>query len=156
LRIRRSVGGVDGRERKEECFVETILILDDDPENLQVIGDVLRSEHYFVLEASTGLQAIERAKHCGRLSLFVTEINRSDVAMKLFTLYPNLPVLFLSGTPMVSWTSLDVSNFNRFPPPSIDLIEKPFSVSQLLMRVRSLIGRNRTIRSEWACLSQFL
>jgi CheY-like chemotaxis protein len=44
---------------QRSCFVDTILVLDDDLANLQGIADVLRSEHYAVLTASTGLQAIE-------------------------------------------------------------------------------------------------
>jgi len=137
--------------------VDTILILDDDAANLQGIADVLRSEYYSVLAASTASQAIETGKTCGPMSLFVTDMDLPhssgmEIALKLVALCPNLPVLFISGTPMVWWTSPDVSNFKRFPPNSVDFIEKPFSVSQLLMRVRNLIGRTRTVTSTWRAL----
>jgi CheY-like chemotaxis protein len=56
--------------------VETILILDDDLAILECIGDMLRFEHYSVLEASTGVQAMEVGKQCGPLSLFITDIPR--------------------------------------------------------------------------------
>ena len=133
--------------------MDRILILDDDPANLQGIGGVLRSERYFVLEASNGLQAIEIGRTCGPISLFISDMDLpcssgTDVALKLVALYPNLPVLFIFGTPRVWWTSRDVSNIQRFPPNSVDFIEKPFSVSQLLIRVRNLIGRTRTITSK--------
>jgi CheY-like chemotaxis protein len=126
--------------------MESILVLDDDPANLHGISGVLRSEGYFVLEASNGLQVIEAGETCGPISLFLTDMDLrrssgTDVALKLIALYPNLPVLFISGTPRVWWTSRDVSNFKQFPPNSVDFIEKPFSVSQLLIRVRGLIGR---------------
>ena len=55
--------------------MERILILDDDSANLQGIADVLRSEHYSVLAASTGLQAIETGKTCGPISLFLTDMD---------------------------------------------------------------------------------
>ena len=133
--------------------MDRILILDDDPANLQGIGGVLRSERYFVLEASNGLQALEIGRTCGPISLFVTDMDLpyssgTDVALKLVALCPNLPVLFISGTPMVWWTSPDVSNFKQFPPNSVDFIEKPFSVSQLLVRVRNLIGRTSQRRTK--------
>ena len=145
--------GDDGTD-PQAALMESILILDDDAANLQGIAGVLRSEHYSVLEASTGLQAIETVKACGPMSLFVTDMDLSrssgtDIALKLVALYPNLPVLFISGTPRVWWTSRDVSNIQRFPPNSVDFLEKPFSVSQLLIRVRNLIGRTRTITSKW-------
>jgi two-component system, cell cycle sensor histidine kinase and response regulator CckA len=138
-------------------FVDTILLLDDDEANLRGIADVLRSENYSVLAASTGLQAIETGKTCWPMSLFVTDMDLphssgTDIALKLVALYPNLPVLFISGTPMLWWTSRDVSNFKRFPPNSVDFIEKPFFVSQLVVRVRNLIERTRTITSKWRAL----
>ena len=126
--------------------METILILDDDLANLQVIGDVLRSERYHVLEASTGLEGFETGKKCGAMSLFVTDIELPDasgidIALKLVALYPDLPVLVISGNPMGWWTSKNVSNFSRFLPNNVDFLEKPFSASELQMRVRNLIGR---------------
>ena len=133
--------------------MESILILDDDAANLQGIAGVLRSEHYSVLEASTGLQAIEIVKACGPMSLFVTDMDLprssgTDIALKLVASKPKLPVLFISGTPMPWWTSREVSNFKRFPPNRVDFLEKPFSVSQLLVRVRNLIGGTSHPRTE--------
>jgi DNA-binding response OmpR family regulator len=126
--------------------VETILILDDNVAILECIGDMLRFEHYSVLEASNGFQAIEVRRKCGPLSLFVTDVQLTDgsgidVALKLIVSYPELPVLVISGNPMDWWASKDVSNFSRFPPNKVDFLEKPFSVSELTMRVRNLIGR---------------
>ena len=119
-------------------------ILDDDPTNLHGIGAVLRSKGYSV-EASNDLQAIEVGE-TGPMSLFVTDMDLpdsagTDIALKLVALYPTLPVLFISGTPRLWWTHRDVSNFMRFPQTSVDFLEKPFSVSQLLIKVRNLVGR---------------
>jgi two-component system cell cycle sensor histidine kinase/response regulator CckA len=125
-------------------MAETILILDDDPSILECVGDVLRFDHYSVLEASTGLEALE-ARNFGPLSLLVTDIELPDgsgidIALKLVALYPDLPVLVISGNTMGCLASKDVSNFSRFPPNKIDFLEKPFSASELTMRVRNLIG----------------
>jgi DNA-binding response OmpR family regulator len=136
---------------QKAVLVGTILILDDDAANLQGIADVLRSEHYSVLAASTGLQAIEIVKACGLMSLFVTDMDLprssgTEIALKLVALYPTLPVLFISGTPIVWWSRRDVSNFERFPASSVDFLEKPFSASELVIKVRNLI-RRRTHRA---------
>jgi len=117
---------------------------------LECIGDVLRFEHYSVLEASTGLQAIEVGRQFGPLSLFVTDIELPDasgidIALRLVALYPDLPVLVISGNPIDWWARKDVSNFSRFPPNNVDFFEKPFSASELKMRVRNLIGRRSQI-----------
>ena len=126
--------------------METILILDDDPATLQCLADVLRFEHYSVLEASAGLQALEIGRQCGPPSLFITDIELPDgsgigIALKLVALYPELPVLVISGNPMDWWATSDVSNFSRFPPNNVDFLEKPFSASELKMRVRNLVAR---------------
>ena len=139
---------------RRAVLVETILILDDDPANMHGIAGVLRSQDYSVLEASTDVQALETAKTCAPVSIFVTDMDLPhssgmDVALKLVASYPNLPVLFISGTPRDWWTNRDVSNFRRFLPTTVDFIEKPFSVSQLLTRIRNLIERTRTVTSKW-------
>ena len=41
---------------------------------------------------------------------------------------------------MAREASKDVSNFSRFPPNKVDFLEKPFSASELTMRVGYLIG----------------
>ena len=128
--------------------MENVLILDDHPAILHGIAELLRFEHYSVLEASTGLQAIEIGRQCQPMSLLITDIELPDasgidIALKLVALYPDLPVLVISGNPMDWWASKDVSNFSRFPANKVDFIEKPFSASELTMRVRNLIGRKR-------------
>ena len=54
--------------------MDTILILDDDAANLQGIGAVFRSEGYSVLEAYTGLQAIETGRICDSLEEFMGKL----------------------------------------------------------------------------------
>src|SRR5947208_2646087 len=93
--------GDDGIKLKA-ALMERILILDDDPGNLHGIANVLRSEQYCVLEASTDLKALEMGKTCGFMSLFVTDMDLpsssgTEIALGLVALYPNLPVLFISG-----------------------------------------------------------
>ena len=134
--------------------MEPILILDDDPATLECIAYVLRFDHYSVLETSTGLQAINTGGQCGQLSLFVTDIELPDasgidIALKLVALYPDLPVLVISGNPMDWWARKDVSNFSQSQPNKVDFLEKPFPASELTMRVRNLIGR-RSQRNEAA------
>jgi DNA-binding response OmpR family regulator len=133
--------------------METILILEDDPAILQVIGDILRFEDYSVLQAFTGSEAIEIGNNRGPMSLFITDMQLPDasgidIALNLVGLYPDLPVLVISGNPMDWWASRDVSNFSRFPPNTVDFLEKPFFASELKMRVRNLIGRRTQIRTD--------
>jgi two-component system cell cycle sensor histidine kinase/response regulator CckA len=129
--------------------VETILILEDDLAILKCMGDILRYEHYIVLETSTGLEALEVGKR-RPISLLVTDIELPDgsgidVAVKLVASYRDLPVLVISGNPMAWWARKDLSSFSRFPPNKMRFLEKPFAASELIMRVRNLIGRRSQV-----------
>lgn len=129
--------------------METILVLEDDLAILKCMGDILRYEHYIVLEASTGLKALEVGKR-RPISLLVTDIELPDgsgidVAVKLVALYRDLPVLVISGNPMARWQRKDLSSFSRFPPNKMRFLEKPFAASELIMRVRNLIGRRSQV-----------
>jgi CheY-like chemotaxis protein len=133
------------QKKPEGAVVETILILDDDPATLECISYVLRFDHYSVLEASTGLQALEIGRQCGPPSLFITDVELPDgsgidIALTLVALYPDLPVLVISGNPMDWWASKDISNFSRFQPNKVDFLEKPFCASELTSWVQNLIG----------------
>ena len=141
---------VDSKDPKA-VLVENVLILDDNPATLHGIADVLRSEYYSILEVSTGLQAIETGRQCERLSLLVSDIELPDlsgteVAVALYAHYPHLPILFMSGNAIADWRSEDRTNLKRFTADVVDFIEKPFSASELKMRVRSVIGRRTQIR----------
>jgi CheY-like chemotaxis protein len=79
--------GDEGRD-PQAALMESILVLDDDPANLRGIGGVLRSEGYFALEASNGLQVIEDGETFGPISLFVTDMDLprssgTDIALRL-------------------------------------------------------------------------
>ena len=131
----------------------SVLIVDDHPATLHGIADVLRSEVYSIQEASTGLQAIETGRQCGPLSLLVSDIelpdiSGTDVALALNNLYPRLPILFVSGRAIADWRVRDRANLKRFAD-LVDFLQKPFSASELIMRVQNLIGRTRTITSKW-------
>ena len=132
--------------------METVLLSDDDPFNVRAISAVLRFRNYRV-EAYSGIKAIEKFKYDGPISILVVDIvlpdcSGTEIALRLTGLRPDLPVLFISGTPIASWTSDDIANFKRFPPNAVDYLEKPFLASNLEFRVRNLLER----RPDLSCL----
>jgi CheY-like chemotaxis protein len=132
----------------QAALVEHVLILDDHPATLHGIAVVLRSQGYSVMEASTGLQAIEIGRRCVRLTVLVSDIELPDlsgteVALALYGLYPHLPILFMSGNAIADWRSQDKTNLKRLPADRVDFLEKPFSVSELLMSIWELANPNR-------------
>jgi CheY-like chemotaxis protein len=130
--------------------MKTILVLEDDPSNLQVFCTLLWSIGYNVLEATTGEEAIELGNHhSGSIDLFISDVavpkpSGTDVAVELLKSHPTMPILFVSGTPMYAWDECDLCNFQRLPPDHTDFLEKPFRASVLLDKVSGLLVRTTT------------
>src|SRR5258708_36659203 len=100
--------------------MKTVLVLEDDPSNMQAFSVVLGLFGYSVLEATTGQEAIE-AGHChGSIDLFLSGIgvpgpSGTEGALELIKTHPTMPVFFVSGTPMYSWARDDLDNFRQLP-----------------------------------------
>jgi CheY-like chemotaxis protein len=124
--------------------MKTVLVLEDDPCNLQVLCALLWSSGCRVLEATTGKEALETANHQnGPIDLFIFDVNvpvlsGTEVALELNQSHPATPILFVSGTPMYAWNRSDLHNFRQLPPDRLDFLEKPFGASALLDKVGEL------------------
>ena len=86
--------------------METVLVLEDEPINLKVIALVLRLDGYRVLEAADGNEAIQicnaarKPIHVLVADVQLPDISGTEVASKLKTFWPDLVILFTSGTPV--------------------------------------------------------
>jgi two-component system cell cycle sensor histidine kinase/response regulator CckA len=128
--------------------MKTILVLEDDPSNMQVFCALLWSVGYNVLEATTGEEAIELGSHhSGSIDLLISDVSLpkpsgTDVAVELLKSHPSMPILFVSGAPMYAWDGSDLGNFEQLPPDRTAFLEKPFAASVLLNEVSGLLETN--------------
>jgi CheY-like chemotaxis protein len=125
--------------------METILLVEDDAANRDVIGSILRSEGYTVLEASCGSEAISLCRE-GCPQLLVSDIELPDmsgisVASVAIEDLPGMPVLFISGTSLEDWSPRDRSLFKRLSARAVDFLEKPFRPGTLAIKIRGLLDR---------------
>ena len=118
----RGVSGLCGPLARENTasfagalFVETILVLEDEPFVKNPICAILRACGYRVLDAATAAEAIEvNPPHGERISLLIADVFLPDksgvwAAVKLLDMCPTIRILFVSGTPIESWPSQDFS-----------------------------------------------
>ena len=125
--------------------MRTILVLEDDPGNMQVFCALLGSKGFQVLEATTGQEAIEISNNeIGPIDLLVSDLRLPDlagteVALRLIESRPNLPILFLSGIPMLNWTKRDLLNLTCLAASAVDFLEKPFRVSTFETKIQDLL-----------------
>lgn len=114
-----------------------ILIVDDTPKNIQVVGAILQNHHYQVAFATTGnkaLKAIEQHDYdLILLDVMMPELNGYNTC-KLLKQTPrgkHIPVIFLTAK------NDEASIIEGFDSGGIDYITKPFSQRELLARVET-------------------
>src|SRR5690554_6051124 len=82
-----------------------ILVVDDDPEILEIIRLLLSLEKYTVLTASTGMEGISKARE-NNIDLIVLDLNLPDVdgqqICRLIRKEKDVPILILSARDNVS------------------------------------------------------
>jgi len=120
---------------------ETILLAEDDLTLRTMVETVLKKHGYTVLAAPNGHQAAELAQgYPGRIDLLLTdvimpEMNGRQLYERLVGQYGPIKALYMSG-----YTADVLAGEGAFDH-RIELIQKPFSVMDLLARVRALLDR---------------
>ena len=122
-----------------------ILIVDDDPINLQVLNNHLSLQNYRVIQALNGEQALSLLESGQHFDLIILDImmprmSGYEVCAKLREKYPSheLPVVMLTAKNQVS----DLIIGFQFG--ANDYLTKPFSKDELLTRIKSHINLSQT------------
>jgi len=132
-------------EKKEEARKElpqgreTILVVEDEEDVRKLVAEMLRKLGYPVLEVSNAKDALQACEQCkGKVQLLLTDVvmpglNGPVLAMRLKYLYPDIKTLFMSGY-------TDGAIFQQgLLDDEVALIQKPFSVEGLAMKVREVL-----------------
>ena len=128
---------------------ETLLVVDDEIELLEVAKTQLEGLGYRVLTASNGEQALERLAEEPSVALLFSDVvmpggmNGYELAEQATAAYPGLKVLLTSG-----YTEKAVADNGqaRF---AANLLSKPYSYDELAQLVRALLGENAQSETEF-------
>jgi len=119
--------------------VSNILIVDDNPKNLQILGNHLQTEGFHIEFALNGITALEWIKNT-EFDLILLDINMPELdgyetcrAIKSNPLKHNIPIIFLTANNDAE------SIVNAFDLGAVDYITKPFNQQELIARVRTQI-----------------
>lgn len=124
----------------------TILVVDDLPEVAELIARILQRDAHRVLLAIGGAQAVEMwRRHHDKIDLLITDLSMPDISgpdlvRRLRAARGDLRVLCTSGN-----AESHLRHDGRLPA-DVSLLEKPFSPTELLLRVQDLIAGQNTAR----------
>lgn len=115
---------------------ETVLLVEDEPELLELCQSMLRDMGYRVMSARTPTSAIQIAQnHTEDIHLLITdvvmpEMNGSDLVNQLQATRPNLKFLYMSG-----YTANIIANRGVLDS-DLHFIQKPFAMNDFCCKVR--------------------
>jgi len=117
---------------------ETILVVEDDERVRQVTTEALCELGYTVFEASGGEEAIALAERLEQVDLLFTDVvmpkmSGRQLAEQLSRRLPRLKVLYTTG-----YTRNAIVH-NNILEPGVEFLPKPFSVSDLALKVRAVL-----------------
>ena len=123
---------------------ETILLVEDNLDILQLCGQMLENIGYTVVLASRPTIAIQLAeKYEGMIDLLLTdvimpEMNGCDLSKRLQSIYPGIRTIFMSGY------TADILDYNGGVPEEMNFIEKPFTINALTGIVKEALSLSPT------------
>jgi phosphoserine phosphatase RsbU/P len=122
---------------KDQSETFTLLIVDDIPANIQVLGNILQEEGYAVSFATSGRQALEMALEESYdlilLDVMMPEMDGFEVCARLHEIPGRgaVPVIFLTA----KTAGEDI--VRGFETGAVDYVTKPFNPPELLARVHT-------------------
>jgi len=115
-----------------------ILVVDDEPYITDVVTAALRFEGFTTEEASTGLDALEKARadRCDLmvLDVMLPDIDGFEVCRRLRLESISTPVLFLTARDATTDKLAGLAHGD-------DYVTKPFSIDELVARIRAVLRR---------------
>jgi two-component system cell cycle sensor histidine kinase/response regulator CckA len=126
---------------------ETILLVEDEAIVRQLVGEMLKRNGYTVLQAGDGPSALELLRrHSDPVELLITDVvmpgmSGRDVANAVTAMRPGIQVLYTSG-----YTDSVIGPHGVLDA-GIAFLQKPFSVDDLVRKVRGLLDENHELSS---------
>jgi two-component system, OmpR family, response regulator len=121
-----------------------VLVVDDEPSIVDVISMALRHSDFGVRAAGSGKEALELVRgwrpHVIVLDVMLPDMEGFEVARRLSAEHVEVPILFLSAR---DTTAAKVRGLTT---DGDDYVTKPFSLEELIARLRNILRRTGALR----------
>ena len=124
-----------------------ILIVDDEKGIREVIKEYSISEGYSTLEASNGIEALEKLEKNNDIDVIVLDIMMPK--MDGYTTLKNLRKTYDIPVIMLSARADEFDKLQSFDLGVDDYVTKPFSPKELMARIKVVTGRNKINNDEY-------
>lgn len=123
-----------------------ILVVDDEPDLRALLRIVLENQGYRVWDAASGAEAVARLRQEPETDLVIMDIMMPGLdgvaATRALREFSQAPVLFLTAKSQLQ------DKMDAYGSGGDDFLQKPFSQSELLLKVESLLRRYRVYRGK--------
>ena len=126
---------------------QSILIVDDEPKNIQLLANILSSEGYRIEYAMNAAEAVEQVRD-EHFDLFLLDVNMPKMngfelckKLKNDPTTKEVPVIFLSALDNVQ------NKILGFQAGGCDYITKPFQIDEVIARVKTHLELQQTKNS---------
>lgn len=119
---------------------ETILLVDDEPQVLTLVREMLNREGFDVVIAASGAEALEIARSEDQgIDLLLTdivmpELNGRDLAEQVRSVRPGLKILYMSG-----FMKETILKYYGISITGLPFVQKPFTRETVMRKVRETL-----------------
>ncbi|MEA2492574.1 MAG: two-component system, OmpR family, response regulator [Thermoleophilaceae bacterium] len=128
-----------------------VLVVDDEPNIVDVIQMALRYQGFQVASAGTGAEAISQVKefrpHLLLLDVMLPDMEGFEVAERLGSQRTDVPIIFLTARDSTE------DKIRGLTTGGDDYVTKPFSLEELVARIRTVLRRSGVAAPESARLT---
>lgn len=133
-------------QSKSATMVNKILFVEDEEDLTLIVADTLRGQGYKVITAADGITGLDKFKSEGAdivvADVMMPKMDGFSMAKEIRKLSPTVPLLFLTAKSTID----DVEE--GFEIGANDYLKKPFELRELIVRIKALLRRHDTDRSE--------
>lgn len=127
-----------------------VLVVDDEQNLTELLSMALRYEGWEVKSAGSGIEAVRRAKEFEPdavvLDMMLPDFDGMEVLRRMRGIHPNVPVLFLTAKDAVEDRVAGLTAGGD------DYVTKPFSLEEVVARVRALMRRTTVVADDSSSL----